>query len=191
MNRSRTWIFYAGGLLLAGLLVLAAWVGRDRLSPAVVGGQAPDFLAYNLQGMPVSLGTYQGKVVLLNLWATWCAPCKKEMPSLQRLYEEIQNEDFRVLAVSIDPAAGNQSRANPLGGKLRAFADSLGLTFTLLHDPSGKVSTTYRPTGVPESFVIDRGGVIVRKITGPMDWDVPPNVELIRRLLSGGGPGTQ
>ncbi len=189
MNRARTWIFYAGGLLLAGLVVLAAWMSRDRLRPVVVGGPAPDFLAYDLRGTPVSLETYRGKVVLLNIWATWCAPCKREMPSLQRLYEQIGEDGFEVLAVSIDRAPANQDSANPLDGKLRAFADSLGLTFTLLHDPSGGISTTYRTTGVPESFVLDRQGAIAKKVTGPMEWDAPANADLIRRLLSGEGPG--
>jgi peroxiredoxin len=164
-------------------VVLLAWVGRDRLSPVVVGGPAPEISAFDLQGNPKSLEDYRGTVVLLNIWATWCAPCRAEMPSMQRLYEEIRNEDFHVLAVSIDRAPADDDPANPLGGKLQAFADSLGLTFTILHDPSGEISTAFQTTGVPESFVLDREGVIFRKITGPTAWDGTQNVELIERLL--------
>ena len=106
------------------------------------------------------------------------------MPSIQRLYQEIGHGDFEVLAVSIDRAPPDDDRTNPLGGKLRAFTDSLDLTFPILHDPSGEIATTYRTTGVPESFVLDREGTIMKKVTGPMEWDAEQNVEFIRRLLA-------
>lgn len=191
MNQRKTRVFFAGILLAAGLVVLMAWVNRDNLSPVVAGGPAPDFATYDLQGTPRSLEDYRGKVVLLNIWATWCTPCKEEMPSMQRLYEEIRDEEFQVLAVSIDRAPSDYDPKNPLDGKLRAFADSLGLTFTILHDPSGEITTTYQTTGVPESFVLDRDGIIFKKITGPMAWDAPQNVQFIERLLEGGADPTQ
>ncbi|MCJ7629155.1 MAG: redoxin domain-containing protein [Longimicrobiales bacterium] len=191
MNQRKTWVFFAGILLAAGLVVLMAWVNRDSLNPVVAGGPAPDFATYDLQGTSRSLEDYRGKVVLLNIWATWCTPCKEEMPSMQRLYEEIRDEEFQVLAVSIDRAPSDYDPKNPLDGKLRAFADSLGLTFTILHDPSGEITTTYQTTGVPESFVLDRDGIIFKKITGPMAWDAPQNVQFIERLLEGGADPTQ
>jgi peroxiredoxin len=185
MLSRRSWISIGFFLTLTGLVVLMAWLNQDQLYSVEVGGPAPEFSAFDLQGTPVSLGDYRGSVLLLNIWATWCTPCKAEMPSIQRLYQDIDDDDFQVLAVSIDRAPSDDDRSNPLGGKLRAFADSLGLTFPILHDPSGEIATNFRTTGVPESFVLDRHGVILRKITGPTEWDAPQNVEFIQRLLEG------
>ncbi|MBT8397370.1 MAG: TlpA family protein disulfide reductase [Gemmatimonadetes bacterium] len=178
---------YLGAGLGLGLVVLIAWLSRETLAPIEVGGPAPDFALVDLQGNPKSLEDYRGSVLLLNIWATWCTPCKEEMPSMQRLYDEVQDEDFRIVAVSIDRAPPDADPQNPVGGKLRAFADSLGLTFTILHDPEGEISTTYQASGVPESFVLDRDGRVVERIRGPRDWDEPRAVEMIRSVLH---PGT-
>ena len=102
---------------------------------------------------------------------------------MQKLYEVLEAEEFEILAVSIDRAPPDDDPANPLGGKLRSFADSLGLTFPILHDPQGEITTTYRTTGVPESFILDREGLIARRITGPRPWDSPQSMELIRTFL--------
>ena len=191
MNRRKTGVLLAGAALAAGLVALLARVNHDRLNPVVAGSSAPHFSAFDLEGTPISLDDYRGDVVLLNIWATWCAPCKEEMPSIQRLHEQVQDEDFHVLAVSIDQPTGDHDPANPLDGRLRVFAESLGLTFTILHDPSGEISTTYQTTGVPESFVVDREGIILKEITGPTAWDAPQNVQLIRRLLDEESPPVQ
>ena len=169
--------------LVAGAVVFMAWASRDRLNPVVPGSPFPNFSAYDLNGRTATLSDFRGKVLLLNIWATWCTPCKEEMPSMQRLLEEIQDDDFEILAVSIDRPSGDHQPTNPLGGRLQAFADSMGLTFTILHDPSGEISETLKTTGVPESFVVSRDGILFRKITGPTAWDAAQNVELIRRLL--------
>ena len=102
---------------------------------------------------------------------------------MQRLYEEVGDEGFQVLAVSIDRPPGDHDPTNPVGGKLEAFADSLGLTFPILHDPVGEIRVTYQTNGVPESFLIDRTGVIREKVSGPREWDSPANVQRIRDLL--------
>ena len=185
------WKHLIGVALGIGLVVLVAWLSQDQMNPVVVGSAAPEFFTRDLEGAPRALSDYRGKVVLLNIWATWCTPCKEEMPSMQRLYEEIQNDDFRVLAVSIDRVPPDHDPSNPLGGKLRAFADSLGLTFTILHDPSGEITTTYQSTGVPESFVLNREGIIVEKVSGPRPWDGPQGLELIRSVLEGRSAGLQ
>ena len=177
---------YLGTGLALGLVVLAAWLSRETLIPVEVGGPAPDFALVDLQGNPKSLDDFRGNVLLLNIWATWCTPCKEEMPSMQRLYGEIQDEDFRILAVSIDRAPPDDDPQNPLGGKLQAFADSLGLTFAILHNPEGEISTTYQASGVPESFILDRDGRIAERIRGPRDWDEPRAVEMIQVVLHPG-----
>jgi len=136
-----------------------------------------------MKGEPVALSDYRDRVVLLNVWATWCEPCRYEMPSMQRLYEAIGDPGFEILAVSIDAPIGKTDAAGRPGGDLGAFAKEYGLTFTILHNPSGDIQRTYQTTGVPESFLIGRDGLIYRKVAGPTEWDLPVNKELVRRLL--------
>lgn len=185
MSRKKPWTPYAIALVAAGAVVLFAWINRDRMSPVTPGRPAPEFAAVDLSGTPKTLADYQGKVLLINIWATWCPPCQQEMPSMQRLREAVPDEDFAILAVSVDAPFGERDLFGREGGDLQIFAETMGLTFRILHDPSGKVQETYQTTGVPESFVVDRNGVIFKKVAGPTEWDAPANVELIRRLLDG------
>lgn len=108
---------------------------------------------------------------------------------MQRLYESLKKhggaEDFEILAVSIDAPIGEQDTSGNPGGDLRAFADEYDLTFPILHDPSGAIRRIYQTTGVPESFVIGKDGLIYKKVAGPTEWDLPVNQELVRRLLGG------
>ena len=164
-------------------VVLVAWVGRERYRPVLSGAYAPDFTVSTLAGEEVSLSDYSGRVLLLNVWATWCLPCREEMPSMERLYKAIGEEDFEILAVSIDAPIGQTDLAGRPGGDLAAFAKEFGLTFPILHNPSGDIQRTYQTTGVPESFVIGKDGLIYRKVAGPTQWDLPVNQELVRRLL--------
>jgi thiol-disulfide isomerase/thioredoxin len=132
-----------------------------------------------MQGRPVSLSSLRGQVVLVNIWATWCGPCRDEMPSMERLHRELGPRGLKIVAVSVDKA--------PTGSEeLQAFARELGLTFTLWHDASGRIQQTYRTTGVPESFLVGRDGVIVRKVIGATEWDHPAQADLVRRLLAEG-----
>ena len=135
---------------------------------------APAFQALRLDGAVAGLGDYRGKVILLNVWATWCGPCRTEMPSMERLQRAFAGSDFRVVAVSVDQARS---------AVVRQFATDLGLSFDILHDPTGEIQRVYRTTGVPESWVIDRQGVIVKKVVGATEWDSPTNVALVRTLL--------
>ncbi|MBI4540242.1 MAG: TlpA family protein disulfide reductase [Gemmatimonadetes bacterium] len=169
---------------LAGLF-LAAWLNRERFLPVDVGSAAPAFQAFDLEGHPVRLSDFAGRVVLLNIWATWCLPCKTEMPSLQRLHEHMADKGFQVVAVSVDARLGDTDVGGRPGGNIGAFADSLALTFTVLHDPSGRIQDLYRTTGVPESFVIGRDGLIYKKVIGATEWDAPEYQALIERLLEG------
>ena len=185
MRKNNSWIPYGTAAGVIGVIVLLAWVNQDRLNPVKAGRSAPNFSAFDLEGTPKTLRDFSGKVLLVNIWATWCPPCREEMPSLQRLYEEVGDEDFEILAISVDAPFGEVDLFGREGGDLRSYADSLGLSFTILHDPSGKVQQTFQTTGVPESFVVDGEGVIYKKIAGATAWDAPQNVELIQRLLGG------
>jgi len=185
MSRKRSWVLYAATAAGAALLVLFAMANRDRLRPVVPGRKAPNFTAFDLQGTPKSLDDYRGKVILLNVWATWCPPCQEEIPSMQRLYDEIADPGFEIVAVSIDAPFGERDAFGRVGGDLKTFAETRGLSFTILQDPSGRIQETFQTTGVPESFVVDRDGVIFKKVAGATAWDAPQNVELIQRLLGG------
>ena len=102
---------------------------------------------------------------------------------MQRLYEAFPGDDFEILAISVDARLGEVDVDGRPGGDLAAFADELGLTFPILHNPSGDIQRLYQTTGVPESFLIGRDGVIVKKVSGPTEWDATENQELVRRLL--------
>lgn len=183
MKIDREWIGVWTILGVLTILLAAGWTMRDRFLPVEVGTDAPEFAAYELDGTPISFADLRGEVVLVNIWATWCPPCREEMPSMQRLHEELGPEGLRIVAVSIDAAQGGVDPAGRPGGDIGAFARQMGLTFDIWHDPSGRIQETYRTTGVPESFLVDREGVIMKKVIGSTEWDSEPNIELIRRLL--------
>ncbi len=175
MTERRQWTLAIG---LTMLLVFGVALAL-KISPQVnllgVGSGAPEFHAKNLRtGLPASLADYRGKVVLLNVWATWCVPCRLEMPSMERLYRRLGGPDFKVVAVSIDKEGEDV---------VMAFVRELDLTFDILHDRSGKIQQQYQTTGVPESYVVDRHGLIRKRVMGAMEWDSPANDVLLRRLL--------
>lgn len=102
---------------------------------------------------------------------------------MQRLSETIDDPDFAVVAVSIDAREGERDASGNVGGDVEAFVEEYGLTFDILWNPSGSIQRIYQTTGVPESFVIGKDGIIYQKVTGPAEWDSPQNVALMRRLL--------
>jgi len=176
---------YAYAVVGVALLIGVAWLMRDRVQPVTTGTVAPDFEVKNLDGGLARLSGHTGEVVLVNIWATWCLPCRVEMPSMERLYQEVGEEGFEIMAVSIDADLGQFDLAGNPGGNIQAFADSLGLTFPMLHDPSGRmIQRLYRTTGVPETFLIGRDGIIYKKVAGGTEWDAPQHKELIQRLLA-------
>ena len=165
-----TIVVVLAGALTAGVLL------SDDMFPVTVGSEAPNFTAVDLAtGDTVSLADYRGEVVLLNVWATWCAPCRQEMPSMERLQNILGPEGLNIVAVSVDYGTR----------EVREFVDELGLTFDILYDRTQRVDVTYQTTGLPESFVIDRHGVIVKK-TWQEEWDDPTHVAFLRRLLADG-----
>jgi cytochrome c biogenesis protein CcmG/thiol:disulfide interchange protein DsbE len=174
-------------ILVAALLVaLVAGVGLltkfgPEVQPIEVGARAPDFQVIELAtGDSVSFRQrYAGMVTLVNVWATWCVPCRAEMPAMEKLYQALAPDGFRIAAVSIDEGTPED---------VRAFGQDLGLTFDLLHDRSTKIQQIYQTTGVPESFLVNREGVIVKRVIGAHDWSSPVNRALIERLLEDGKP---
>lgn len=163
---------------LALLVGVGAFAMRDELFPIAVGSQAPAFRARAVDGSNAvrSLDDYRGKVVVLNIWATWCAPCIYEMPSFARLRRAVPDSNFAIVAVSIDEAVGADS--------VHAFAKNLGVNFDVLLDSTATISRDYQVTGYPETFVIAADGTIRKKWIGPLEWDSPANVALINGLLN-------
>ncbi len=178
---SKQWLvvgFIVSGLVVGGLAL--SKVG-EKLERVEVGGPMPDYrLTDSRTGDSLSLRErYRGSVTLVNIWATWCLPCRTEMPSMQQVYEALRDDGFRIAAVSVDDDSDDV---------VNAFAESYGLTFDILHDRSGGIQKTYQTTGVPESFLVDKNGIIVRRVIGAHDWNSPVNRGLIERLLGETGP---
>lgn len=138
------------------------------------GIAAPDFTFPGLDGKMVSLSDYKGKVVLVNIWATWCPPCVDEMPSMEKLYRNFKGENFEILAVSIDES-GSEAVA--------PFMEKTRLTFPALIDSKGAIKPVYRITGIPESFIIDKQGILIKKIVGPLDWAAPKVFRFFSSLI--------
>jgi thiol-disulfide isomerase/thioredoxin len=167
------------------IVAVAAAAGRfflaDELAPVGLGAKAPGFEVMTLDSVPTkkTLDDYRGEVVLINIWATWCAPCRVEMPSIEQLHTAYSSKGLKVVAISVDDP-GQDSL-------VRDFVKEYKLTFEVLHDPGGqegKVSRDYQTTGYPETVIIGRDGVIRRKFLGATNWNSPSNRALIERLLA-------
>ena len=137
---------------------------------------APDFTVPGLGGSPLRLRDFKGQVIVLNFWATWCVPCREEMPAMERLYGRFRAKGFTILALSID------ARGEEVVGP---FVKSFGLTFPVGLDPKMTVAGEYRMTGLPTSILIDRGGAIVAVAVGARAWDSPAAYQVIEKLLEG------
>jgi cytochrome c biogenesis protein CcmG/thiol:disulfide interchange protein DsbE len=170
-------VILVGGLLaglLAGVLIFAGLPGQwpwARPIPATTGGPiatpapapvagapAPDFTLNDLSGQPVKLSSLKGQVVLINFWATWCGPCKEEMPAIQQAYDARKGQGFSVLAVNLNEPAGD----------VQGYVSNLKLNFPVLLDAGDSVSNLYRVRGYPTSFFIDRSGTVAIEHVGMM-----------------------
>ena len=136
---------------------------------------APDFKLQNLVGDTVALKNFKGKTILLNFWATWCLPCKKELPSMQRLYKKLGSRGLEVVAVSID-------RDNP--GKIKKYIDQYNLTFPILLDPGQKARKSYFIMGLPTSYLIGPDGNLKGFISGAREWDSPASIQMFSALIN-------
>jgi cytochrome c biogenesis protein CcmG, thiol:disulfide interchange protein DsbE len=181
--KARRHLATVGVVLVTLVLSALIWANRHRFTPLDVGSRAPEYTAYALDGSEVELASYLGEVVLLNIWATWCLPCVREMPALQRLHEELGGRGLRIVAVSVDAPSGALGVFGQPGGDVAEFRDRFGLTFDVLHDPSGSIQSRYQVNGLPTTFIIDRQGHIRRKVLGAAEWDQPRFADEIRRML--------
>lgn len=167
--------------LIAALLILVGGAGLLRLVPpesrgAEVGERIPEYSASRLSGGEVAFSDYRGKVVLINVWATWCGPCRVEMPPIQAAYERYRDQGFTVLAIALDAGPGHRK-------KVANFVEEYGLDFPILLDPEGRITRVLQTVGVPESFLLDREGRIVKRLIGATDWGSTQHQALIEELL--------
>lgn len=176
MTARQQWSIVGAIVLILGSVLFAAtrFLG-DELFPVTVGSTAPEFQAVTLDGAPVTMADYRGEWLLLNVWATWCVPCRTEMPSIQRLHDRFGPSGLRVVAVSVD--APNAT------GAIREFREELDLSFDIVHDVAGTIPPAIQSNRVPETFLIDPQGVIRKKVIGETDWFSPANQTLIAALI--------
>ena len=139
------------------------------------GHLAPDFALKTLEGKTIRLSELRGKkVVLINFWATWCPPCRLEMPTMQKIYSDYKGKGFEVLAINIEPDAREE---------IQDFIKELRLTFPVLLDSDMKVTRRYRLIGLPVSTLIDRQGIIRSKEIGYHDWTDKESRKRVESLL--------
>lgn len=170
-----------GAILLVGAVILAAvfgivWMQSAKYELLAVGKQAPDFVLTDLNDKPQRLSEFRGKVVFLNFWATWCKPCREEMPSMEVLHKNFEKDGLVILAVSIDRVTTTKD--------IPPFTKGMNLTFPVLIDSWGKTDKPYKRMGVPETFIIDRDGVIREIVIGPRDWTRLDSLEILTKLLN-------
>lgn len=184
MSQARQWALVGGVVAVLGGLLLAATMSTEGrgIGP---GSPAPDFRAVTVPtdsgaaAVARTIADYRGRPILLNIWATWCAPCREEMPRIERLHTELAPGGLAVVAVSID---------NPgMAGAIREFRADMGLTFEILYDESGRIRDQYQTTGVPETFLIDRAGVIRRRLIGA-SWREAELRPLLQELVAERAP---
>lgn len=170
-------------MALAGMLLLAhGALGHDpRFHQAKLVSfarplPAPAFTLNNPQGNPVRLADFRGKFVLLNFWATWCPPCVKEMPSMERLAKRFEGRPFVVVGISLDEEGA--AKVNP-------FIAKLGITFPILLDPESKISGHYGANDLPTTFLINPGGKVVMAAKGERDWNSEEIAGYLKEVLDG------
>lgn len=168
-------------ILLAGVIILGAvfgivWMQSAKYEPLAVGKPAPDFALSDLTDKPYRLSDFRGKVVFLNFWATWCKPCREEMPSMEVLYKNFEKDGLVILAVSIDRVTTTKD--------IPPFVKGMNLTFPVLIDSWGQTDKPYKRMGVPETFIIDQQGVIQEIVIGPRDWTRLDSLPVITKLLN-------
>jgi peroxiredoxin len=174
-ERTERWLIRSTVVVLFVVLLSLAWVNRSSFAPLDSGTRAPDFAYPSLTGDTIALSALRGDVVLLNVWATWCPPCVREMPSMQRLYDELGSDGLRIVAVSVDAPGAIRD--------VHSFVNELGLGFDILLNPAGTIQDSYAVAGLPTTFLIDREGRIRRKVIGGTDWSSADNVQSVRALL--------
>jgi len=147
----------------AALVFVAACLPGDQelrsFAPLAAGDPAPAYSGTTLFGDSISIGGESDVVTLLNVWATWCVPCRREMPDLEEIYQEFGPQGLEIIAVSVDQAGPD---------RVQDFIDEVGTTFPIVHDPEGTIEERYPSIGLPNTYLIDRSGIVIQSWLGPL-----------------------
>lgn len=173
-------------LLILALTASASWAQGGassrvnyklvpNLQPMPDNAPTPDFFLLDPSGKKTTLKDFRGKLVLLNFWATWCVPCREEMPAMERLYQQYKTKGFTIVAVDV-----KDSRKDAL-----AFIKELNITYPIMLDPDGEVGLLYGAWGLPTTYLIGPKGEGLARIWGPATWDSAGAKQLIQELLEG------
>lgn len=156
----------AGLSLLGSLGAATGCAGQATGAPITAGDPLPHYAAVTLAGDSVALRAFRGEVVLLNVWASWCPACEREMPSLQRLHEETGHRGLRVVGVSVDPPGS--------GERVREFLERFGISYPILLDPQDRISGLFGIIGIPTSYLVDRRGMVRDVWIGERNFGASP-----------------
>lgn len=184
-DRARDFLVAGGFLVLVIGLVTVGWVDRDAGVALARGEAAPALELPRIDGGTASLAELRGRPVVVNLWATWCPPCVREMPSLQRVYERYRDEGLEVLAVAVDDVPGVRQPDGRIVGLVSRFVEEHGLTFPIAVDPSGNTERRFGTEYLPTTVLIDRQGRIRAREVGGRPWDEEPYIDMIESLMQG------
>ena len=171
----------AWGAVVAASVAMHGCGGGDRQASGTpsgrveIGAPAPSYRAVALNGDSVSLAAQRGKVVLFNVWATWCHPCRDEIPELQALHTKYQPRGLELVGVSVDSEGSDEA--------IKAFMKDFQMTYPVWRDPDERVSAQFLVVGVPATFLIDRDGVLRWRKTGPIQPNDTALVSAIERAL--------
>lgn len=167
-------------LVGTGLLAHAALGAKTPLEimgakPYEPGTEAPDFTLQTLEGKKVSLKDLRGRLVFLNFWATWCVPCREEMPAMEKLSQQLAKMPFAMVAVNVKETSR----------EVEAFRKEVGFTYPVLLDPKGEVGLLYGAWGLPNTYLIGPNGDVIGRVIGPRSWSAPEVVQAMKDLIQG------
>jgi cytochrome c biogenesis protein CcmG/thiol:disulfide interchange protein DsbE len=152
----------------------------DAAAKVEIGSPAPSYAATTMTGDSVSLGGLRGKVVLLNVWATWCGPCRKEIPELRAIHASYKDRGLELVGVTVDAAGSDDA--------IRQFTKDFEMAYPIWRDPDERINARYSIVGLPATFLIDRGGILRWKATGPVEPNDTSLASAIGRALGGSSP---
>ncbi len=174
MRQRANWLYWIAGAVIVGVVLTVYFRGggSQASGPAALQGQsAPSFAVPTLTGGPSALDAYRGRIVVMNLWASWCPPCRAEMPDLQHLYQSYRTRNVVVLGVDQGESAQ----------RVASFARSLGIHYPILLDQQQQYGRVYAALGLPTTIVVNPQGVVVRGFDGPLSY--PQMVAAVTPLL--------